>query len=239
MSAEGGPETAGFQCGATVYPLTAATTNSLLADVDPALDLLLKFFAAVLSIHLGARWDAEMVKAGLPDLVGKISTLQVPYDPLPFLGTTQIIPPLLALYPVTDTPQEHTRHWYRIDGSLKLLWVLPPLSAAQFLQLYPFLRAATKVIVDRVEQGFDPAYNGGQLDENSAIMEISIDRASYGSVPQLRTELHFPCVEINIAVQERRMPAPGQSVLRGVDTTVQAVTPPGAAVTVTDTALNL
>lgn len=79
-------EYAGFRVGNFTSPLTASTTNSLLEDADPALQASLDFYAAVLAIHLGARFDAAVVAAERPELVGKIVSQKIPYNPVPLPG---------------------------------------------------------------------------------------------------------------------------------------------------------
>ena len=37
----------------------------------------------------------------------------------------------LALYATTERPAADTRNWYHIEADWRLLWVLPPLTAAQ------------------------------------------------------------------------------------------------------------
>jgi hypothetical protein len=215
---------ASFQVGAFVSPLTAATLKSLLEDADPALAVTLAYYQAVIQTHLGARWDAEVVKAGLPALAGAMTTLAIPYDPLPFLTQAMLSPPFLALYTVSETPIELTRHHYRLAAEWKLLFVMPPLTPAQYLQLYPFLRAATKVILDRTEQGYEPTYQAGARFAVAAGLEqIRIDRTRYGNIQGADTRLFLPTMEMDIAACERRMTTPGLQTLRGLDGSVQVV----------------
>lgn len=215
---------ASFQVGAFVSPLTAATTNALLDDADPAIAVTLAFYAAVLQTHLGARWDAEVVKAGLPALVGKLAALAIPYDPLPFLSSAGLAPPFLALYTVAETPVELTRHHYRLTAEWKLLLVLPGLTAAQYLQLSPFLRAASKVLLDRTEQGFEPTYQAGARFAVAAGLEqIRIDRTRYGNIAGADTRLFLPTMEMDLAVCELRTNTPGLQTLAGLDGVTQVV----------------
>ncbi|WP_437489458.1 hypothetical protein WME75_10750 [Sorangium sp. So ce1014] len=220
---------AGFRIGQFTSPLTSATTNSLLQDADPALHTVLAYYQAVLTTHLGARFDAEVTRAELPDLSGRISTLAIPYDPLPFLTQAQLTPPFLALFVVSERPSEKTSNWYHLEETWKLQWVLPPLGPAQYLQLYPFLRAVAKVILDRTEQGYDPTYQSGALVFNLAgIEEIQISEARYGSLQSLNTELFFPTVEMDLTVFERRMDAPGVENLTEIGGTISVADAEGS-----------
>jgi hypothetical protein len=211
-----------FQVGAFVSPLTASTTNSLLTDADPALAVTLAYYQAVIQGHLGARWDAEVVKAGLPLLAGKLTTLAIPYDPLPFMAAVGFSPPFLSLFATTEETVEWTRHFYSTETQWKLLLVLPPLDAAQYLQLHSILRAASKVIVNATEQGYEPTYQAGaRFAVAAGIQEIKIGKSSYGSIPGLDTKTFFPTLAMDIVVRERRMPTPGLDVLAGIDGNVQ------------------
>jgi hypothetical protein len=222
---------ASFQVGAFVSPLTAATTNALLDDADPAIAVTLAYYAACLQTHLGARWDAEVVKAGLPALAGAMTTLAIPYDPIPFLTSAALVPPFLALYTVSETPVELTRHHYRLAAEWKLLLVLPTLTPAQYLQLSPFLRAAAKVLLDRTEQGYEPTYQSGARFAIAAGLEqIRIDRTSYGNIQGATTNLFFPTLGMDITACERRMTTPGLQSLTGLDGTTTVVDANGADV---------
>lgn len=219
---------ASLQVGAFVAPLDPSTAHSLLQDADPALFAVLGFVQAVLQAHLGARFDAEVVKAGLPALAGKISALAIPYDPLPFLQQAQLEPPFVALYVPRERSEGKTRQYYHLVETWKLLWVLPPLTPAQFLQLSSFRRAVFKVVNDRIDQGYDPAYqDGAQVVEAGGIEQINVVEASYGTIQGLRTELFFPAVELEIEVMERRMATPGLDSLAGVDGSVKVNNPDG------------
>jgi hypothetical protein len=218
-----------FTLGTFFSPLTSSTAHSLLLDADPALAAALAFYQAVIAIHLGARFDAEVARAGLPTLAGKITALATPRDPLPYLQQAQLTPPLLALYPATDTPSEKTRNWYHVEGDWKLLYVLPPLTAAQDMQLGPILRAIFKVVQDRTELGYDPAYQSGALVLGAAgVEQIAVKQARYGNIQGLSSNLFFPSVEIDLVVYERKNATPGLSTAAGLDGTAAITDPAGA-----------
>jgi len=217
-----------FKVGAFLSPLTPSTAHGLLEDADPALAVTLAFYAAVLETHLGARWNAEVTKAGLPALAGKLAALAIPYDPLPFLTAAAFSPPFLALYTATERPSERTRHFYRIEADWKLLLVLPALTAAQYLQLSPFLRASSKVILDRTEQGFEPTYQGGARFMVAAGLEqLRIESVRYGNIAGTNANLFFPTLEMDITASERRMPTPGLQALDGLDGSTAVADPAG------------
>lgn len=227
-------EYSGFQIGEFVAPLTSSTTNSLLADADPALFQTLAFVAAMLELYLGARFDAEVARAGVVaagggSLAGKIAAQALPFDPLPRLQQAQITPPFLAIFPVEESFKERTRNWPHVIGQWKLLYVLPPLTPAQQMQFGPILRAIAKTIFDRLEQGHDPAYaSDAQFCALGGIEQLSITRARYGSIPLLQTQTYFPCLEMELEVQERKMgAAAAQTPFAGFDASAQTTAPDG------------
>lgn len=217
-----------FQVGGTVFPLPASTAHDILVDADPALAAALAFYKSVLNTHLGARWDAEVAAVGLPALVGKLTGTVVPYDPIPYLTQAQLTPPLLACYVGEDGWGELTRHRYRADGDWRLLWVLPPLTAAQHLRLSPFLRAAAKVIADRTAYGYDEAHAAGaRVWASAGVDAVEVVRTRYGAVQALRdkTTLFFPAVEVELTVHEGRETSPGAEPLTGIDGLLQITDP--------------
>ena len=222
-------EQAGFQVGAFVSPLTPATTHGLLQDADPALYHALAFYKSVLSTHLGARWDAEVTKAGLSKYAGQITTLAIPFDPLPWLQQGSLAPPFLALFVPEENATDRTRAFYQTAATAKLQWVLPPLTLAQYNQLYPFLRAAAKVILDRTTLGYDPAYqNGAEFCALGGIAQLDLGPARYGAIQGLDTKLLFPTVEFELTVIERRAQTPGLVLGTGVDVAIAVTDPAGA-----------
>ena len=225
------PEYVSLQFGGLATPLTASTAHPLLQDADPALWTVLQFYQALIPIHLGARWDAEFTMAGLTQFVGNASSgqhkstaLALPYDPVPFLQSTQLLPPLLAVFPVEETFSEHTRNWVQSAQQWKVLWVLPPLVVDQYYSLSPFLRAAAKVLAERTEGGHDPGWNSdANIVTLGTIAYIGVTRARYGNIPKLTSELLFPTLELELEVREQKSPtsqAAGQTALAGDDATI-------------------
>jgi hypothetical protein len=210
-----------FQVGNVVFPLPSSTANSLLQDADPVIYQALAFYQAILSIHLGARWNAEVTAAGLSKYSGKISTLIVPFDPLPFLTQAGFDPPVLALYPTSEESTERTRAWYQGGRALTLAWVLPPFTVENRNRLAPFLGAAVKVLRDRTILGYDPGYQSGALFAQLAGLEqFDLGRATYGGIAGLQTNMVFPTVTLELVAYERRMVTPGLATLAGTDGTI-------------------
>lgn len=211
----------GFRVGNFVGPLTADTTNPLLQDADPALYWTLDYFKSMIQTYLGARWDAQMTLVGLTQYVGKASTAALSFDPLPFLQVSGVQPPILALFPVKDRPAELTRAWYHVVQEWKLLWILPPMDAAQFNQLSSLLRAAGKILQDRIENTLDPSWQSGTpFAQLGGIEEIRMEEIGYGQVPDLSTNLFLPTLFATLQVKERRGVIDGIEDLEGASATV-------------------
>ena len=213
-----------FQFGNLVSPLPSATTNALLQDADPALWAVLGYYQAVLQIHLGARFDAEMTKAGLSQFVGKCSSRALWCDPAPFLAQAQLTPPFLAVFRASDERSERTRNWVETDDAWKALWVLPPFTLDQHLALSPFLHAAGKALLDRTELGYDPSYqSGATVCSLGGISRIDVKRIAYGNMPTAG-DLFFPTIELELHVEELKQPCASPPATRnpftGTDVTV-------------------
>ena len=199
----------GFQVGNFVGPLTASTSNSLLQDADPALYYTLDYFKTMIQTYMGARFDAEMTRVGLTEYVGQASSTALPYDPIPFLQSSGVKPPFLALFPVSDRPEERTRHWYHVIQTWRFLYVLPSMDSAQYAQLYSLLRAVGKVVQDRLENTLDPAWQSGTpFAQLGGISEIRMDEVDYGSIERLETNLFFPALTATLTVKEQRAATP-------------------------------
>lgn len=168
-----------FRHGQVQYPLTADTTNSLLRDADPALYYALDFFAAVLRIHIGERLLAQAALEGLkfPDAV--VRTLNI--EPSPHLLAHQLQFPLLAIYRRHEDSDSDSITVDKDVSELEFSYVLPPLNPRQLEQLYPILRAASRVIAKAARKGFDNGYNNGQrVWPLAGIERARVTRASYG-----------------------------------------------------------
>lgn len=212
-----------FALGNFVSPLTASTTNSLLQDADPALYGAIAFYQAMLQTHLGARWNAEVSRCGLPGLVGKISSATFPFDVSVHLQDMQTQPPWLAVYRTTETADEgDARNWYRVPATWGLQYVLPPLSAAQTAQLGPILRAVSSVLIDRTEMGYDPTYLSGAYvwRDLCGMQETGIKRVTYGYLENPKTNLLFPTIQGELKAIERRGSVPGLSTFTGGDSAI-------------------
>lgn len=200
---------AGFKIGNVVFPLTASVSNSLLQDGDPALYYTLDYLKSMIQTHLGARFDAEMTRVGLTQHVGKASSAALPFNPEPFLQSSGVQPPFLALFPVRDLPEERTRHWYHTVQTWNLLYVLPAMDTAQFAQLCTLLKDVAKIILDRIENTLDPSWQSGvPFAQLGGIAEIRLDEVGYGSFETQDTNLFMPALTATLTVKEQRAETP-------------------------------
>jgi len=209
-----------YQIGGSVAPLTI-TGNSLLEDCDPAIFHMLGYFRFVLDYGFSTRWLSEAQAAG----VNNISTTScvgeyVSYDPTEYFQTTQYKFPLLAMYRAEENYTEVTRSYFAAQGTVKVLFALPPLEAAQYNKLNPILVRMARAILDRNEQGWDPNYLNGQLVYQTAgIMGSKVENCSLGKIKKMdNSNLYFPAFELTFTIDERRNEVAGAySMLDGID----------------------
>src|SRR5271166_2734890 len=90
-----------FKISNVLYPLPTATGNSALQDLDSCVYYLLDFNAGVIQANAGARWTQEVTALQGMGLATEISTTlvgtRIPYNPIPFLKSTNFQFPILAL----------------------------------------------------------------------------------------------------------------------------------------------
>lgn len=218
-----------FKVGKIAFPLAlaASTTKTLLEDGDPGLWAILLFCKAMLETHIGARYAEAAADAGLttaPAVVGS----RVPYDPGPYLTVEQLKFPVLAAFPVAETMSEHTRARHKTDAEVAIQWILPPLRAEQALKLAPMLRLVSRVLYNRVEQGYDPAYESGALVLGGAgLSSITVKSSTIGYIPSPAargsveaTKAFYPCIELTVILTEVREDVFTESGIEGLDVAV-------------------
>lgn len=221
-------ENAYFQVADTLSPVTSSLANTALKDVDPVLYNILRYFAGIIAIHVGPRFDAEVTAMGRPELVGNVIAQAVGYDPLPIATEDQYKFPLLCAYRKSETYDLKTNTWYSIKSEIEVLYVLPPISSDQGKRLNPLLTQIARVLVDRTMQGFDQSFNAGQqVWRDSGLDQIGMQNTDYGKFPGLKnnekSNIWFPGISCTIQCQERRMPEGiNFSKLAGFDGYVEA-----------------
>lgn len=215
-----------FQWGGVVYPVTPATTNGALHDLDPSVYYAIAYWTAVLGKYLGERWSAECTAAGRADIASTIVKSSIGFDPDGYLTQYQAGFPLLAVYRTGETVADHTVVWERTDATWSVDWILPPLTVAQAQRLTPFLPAVAHALVDRTTEATDSIYAAPW--QAAGLQEIGITAARYGYWQQTET-LRFPCVHATALVRERRMPVSGGfDQFAGVDMRIDSANPDGS-----------
>lgn len=216
-----------FQTGASSYPLTTSTTNSLLKDADPALFYVIDFFASVITTYVGPRLLAEAANA--PAIAGITSAVMqvLPMDPGELLQEQQLKFPLLAVYRQKDVYQWKSASWNDDASTWRVVYVLPPLTGGQRERVLPALRAVAKTLQNRIENQQDPAYQSGASPWALANLEsIELVSGEYGAFAGTGN-LRFPAWTGTLMVKERDIEAANQwtNTFTGIDAEIDLVTP--------------
>lgn len=209
-----------------VYPVTSSTANTSLQDIDGVVFQLLDFNAWAINFYLGARWAAECNRIGRPDL-SQIVTQTLPYNPAPYLQESNFTFPLLALYRAgKGKASEWTIGWQRVDTPLELVWIMPPITAAEAEVLMPFQKAVIDVVLNRNERGFDPNYirpwlsadDGYSVGASAGLDYLVPGSFEYMLLPGIQTNLVMPTIMVTLSLTERSMPIEDQwTPFDGVD----------------------
>lgn len=136
-----------FTVGNTVYPITDSIDNSLLQDLDPLIAFLCNYLATQMQLELGARWQTAAAKARLPlDQRPAIVQQALPFPPGDIVVDAETLFPMLAVFRASESTEKQTDLLRNLNNELTIMFILPPLDAAQKNQLYPFLKGASNVI---------------------------------------------------------------------------------------------
>jgi hypothetical protein len=198
-----------FAIGNTVYPLSPAITNTLLQDSDPTLYWMLQYFASELNTYIGARWTAEMTRAGL-DLPSPVG-MQFPQNPFPYLQDVGAKFPMLAIYWVDGAFLEKTISYEREESNLEIAWVLPPLTLSQLEIAGPFLKNVKDILQDRSEEGADPNFmNNFDWGQAAGFDWLQMKSFSRVTIPHTSTHLPFEGLVMQCKIRMRNQPVSGQ-----------------------------
>lgn len=206
-----------FQFGSTVFPLEVNATP-IDQIGDPAIYTVLEYLKAMIIKNLGDRWDAEF--AGSADLVGNIISEDANYDPTPYFRQGQYTLPLLALYRTNTEVIEKTVAYYAHRSTWQLLYIFEPVDVSQVRRVQSFLHLIATVIVDRIEQGYDPSYQNGELIFSTAgISKIKITDFNTHEQAENIVEgnLDYKILMMNFEVEEQEECNPDLSNFEGVD----------------------
>jgi len=232
------PDYSYFRVGACQQPLPSPGTNSLLQDADPALFFWLDYATFIINTYPGPRLLSAASAAGLgsgPNAITSAVAQAYPRHPRIEWLQNQLELPLLIVTRTRSQTGRLTAGWEHDRGWFDLLYVLPPLDAAQEELIGPILHAVEQALRNRVTQAWDPAYTppGGNLGD-------PFDAAAYGGVEAIgfgdpyrdpadsatygylegTGEIAFPCLKMQGYIIERDMPVTGiADVFTGGDIT--------------------
>lgn len=214
------PGTGTFAIGQTIYPLSPSTSNSLLQDADQPIYWLLQFFASELQSYLGARWTAEMARAGLSNVMPNIVGMKFPNNPFPYLQDVGVKFPVLAIYRVEGVFLEKTISFEREQSNLEIAWVLPPLTMSQMEIVGPFLKSIMDVIQDRSDIAADPNFLDGYNWGDAAGFDwLQMGEYHRMMIPHTKTNLPMESIVFQMKMRMRNMPVTAQFPLVNVVTT--------------------
>lgn len=220
-----------FRHGAVTFPLPSATTNTLLADADPALSTAMSYYAAMLELHIGARIAAQATAAGLS--WSKAVAISVPYDPEPYLLDAYLGFPLLAVYRSSDIIDDRTTVWRETVSEWSVDYVLPPLSAAQAEKLVPILNTIGRVLDYVSTEGGDSSYQSdASVWENCELSRIRFLKGTYGRWEKASGHV-FHAFRGTLEVTERTAAVTGAfATLSSIVSTIQVEVPGETPITV-------
>lgn len=203
-------ETGTFAFGAATLPL-AATDDPLLPDADPAIARAVAFFAWGIQNYVGARLLAVAAGYGLNPPSAVVT--QITTEPSPWLYTSQMGWPILAVYRKRDLWTEQTVTWDLSTSTWEVAYVLPPLEPRAQDAINPVLRAVAMVLRRLAHQGYDPGYNGGaavwgtDADGNALVHSVRLVEAVYGGYQKVdAVGNYYRALNATITAREREMP---------------------------------
>lgn len=199
-----------FQQGAVVFPLVSPASRSALRDADPALYFTLDFLSFAITKYMGARFIEEATAAQVGLVAGAVG-VTVSYDPAPFLASTQFRFPLLAMYRRDKAHRDRSAAYRSGKVICDVVYVLPPLTAGQMMNLVPLLNAVDGIVDHAIEQGFDPTYtppggNAGDSMREAAfanLESIEVKTSTHVSFPGAQGDLYFPAIAFEVELAER------------------------------------
>ncbi len=197
-----------FNHGGATYPLTDDTSQSLLRDADPAIYYALLYFESIINTHVGKRLVAQAKAAGVRGIERPIA-VKMPLDPRPWLQEVQFPSfPLLAVHRVSSKYGVASMSYMRNESTWMVSYSLPPLTLAQFEQLAPVLHAIESVLLNRIENMFDPEFQAGaEVWALAGIESIELTSGTFGTFIN-DSNIRFPTWAGTLTVRERDMPAP-------------------------------
>lgn len=204
-----GGDFSSFRLGGALYPLPRNSPNDALQDIDPTIFHLLKYFAGVLDIHMGARLAAEAEAAGFDDVLKATVAMTVPFNPEPFLLEEGVKFPLLGAARSARRFRYIGTRKVAID-TVRVTYAFQSMLRDQAERLIPFMAAAAAILDNRTEQSFDPAYAppGGSLGDvvwgakYAGLCRVEIVGFDFGGFMPT-SDTFFPCMVAEVSIEER------------------------------------
>jgi IPT/TIG domain len=213
----------------------------LLQKADPVLFYAIDFWTYIIRRYPGqALVDASLTGSGLADPQGvpidDAVAQAYPYDVVPYLPSTYIRFPCLAVYRTAAEYTKHSAIYYSDDCSFDLMYILPPLTPSQAESVLPILRAVEQAIKEKTIQSLDPGYTppGGLLGQTpwglsfAAVQKIGFERGHLGHLP-VGNQV-FPFLVMSGKFLERDMYQAAQNLFTGVDINVDLMATDGTRV---------
>jgi hypothetical protein len=126
----------------------------------------LQFFQSVINTYIGPKFLQVISSSGCNwtspngNVLSSACSQYVPYGPADFLNEAQYNFPIISGERIKeDYTQPKSRYYYEIVADCQFCYIMPPIGAAQIQQIASLRSAVTKVILDRLELGYDPSYN--------------------------------------------------------------------------------
>lgn len=178
--------------GGITYPLVAQADGAAVVSVaDPFIAKALPFWQRCIATYIETAYAAVM-KGQTIGLTNRACQTTLDIDPVPWLDTQIIKPPVLAIYPVKEGFARLTMERDTTVTDYKVAYVMPAVTFEKYKLLAPMLQAVFRLLVCVTEQQFDASYESGQRVWDAAgTMSVVFGEAQYGSLESADKIGHF------------------------------------------------
>ncbi len=182
----------GLKFGGITYPLVAQADGAAVVGVaDPFTAKALPFWQKCIATYIETAYAAAM-KGQTIGATNRACQTILAVDPVPWIDTEIIKPPLLALYPVKERFAGLTLERDTTVTDYKLAYVLPAVTFDKYKLLAPMLQAVFRLLTCVTEQQRDASYAAGELVWDAAgTMSVLFGEAQYGSLESIKQSGHF------------------------------------------------
>lgn len=205
--------------------------GNILNNADPVLANLLPFFAALLEIHMGDAFRAQIQATGSSNFDGYTVSRLITFDPAYYLTQASMSFPILAMYRMSSVYGPLDMGHARKTSTLGLDWVLPSLDFGEAERFMPFLPAAESIFLDRIAQQRDPSYLGGSNPflasgcQKFKVLNSALQHLSPPSFTQVNA--NYPTLHFTFEVWELSQPnLSGLAPAQGADVQTDLIEPP-------------